>query len=98
MSVNSKHIATFILGAAAGLAAAKYMSMSEEEREKLLKDLKDKANGFKEEAESAAEKAKDYFTELKTKGADALKEHMADAEKMLHELFNKGAEATKPKG
>jgi gas vesicle protein len=98
MSVNSKHIATFILGAAAGLAAAKYMSLSEEEREKLLKDLKDKANGFKDEAESVAEKAKDYFAELKTKGADALKEHMADAEKMLHDLFNKGAEATKPKG
>jgi gas vesicle protein len=98
MPVNSKHIATFILGAAAGLAAAKYMSMSEEEREKLLKDLKEKANSFKDEAESAAEKAKDYFTELKTKGADALKEHMADAEKMLHELFSKGADATKPKG
>jgi gas vesicle protein len=97
MAVNSKHIATFILGAAAGLAAAKYMSMSEEEREKLLKDLKDKANSFKDEAESAAEKAKDYFTELKTKGADALKEHMTDAEKMLHELFSKGADATKPK-
>jgi gas vesicle protein len=97
MSVNSKHIATFILGAAAGLAAAKYMSMSEEEREKMLKDLKDKANSFKDEAESAAEKAKDYFAELKTKGADAFKEHMADAEKMINELFNKGAEATKPK-
>jgi gas vesicle protein len=98
MSVNSKHIATFILGAAAGLAAAKYMSMSEEDREKLLKDLKEKANGLKDEAESVAEKAKDYFTELKTKGANALKDHMSDAEKMLHELFNKGAEATKPKG
>lgn len=98
MSVNSKHIATFILGAAAGLAAAKYMSMSEEDREKLLKDLKEKANGLKDEAEGVAEKAKDYFAELKTKGADALKDHMADAEKMLHELFNKGAEATKPKG
>jgi gas vesicle protein len=97
MSVNSKHIATFILGAAAGLAAAKYMNMSDEEKEKMFNDLKDKANNFKDKAESAAEKAKEYFSELKTKGAEVLKEHMAEAEKLVHELFSKGAEATKSK-
>jgi hypothetical protein len=89
MSVNAKHIATFILGAAAGLAAAKYMSMSDEEKEKLAGDLKDKANKFKDEAEGAFEKAKDYFEELKTKGAEAFKEHFADAEKMMSDLFGK---------
>ena len=31
--VNNKHIATFILGALAGLAAGKYASMSDEEKE-----------------------------------------------------------------
>lgn len=97
MSVNAKHIATFILGAAAGLAASKYMNMSEEEKEKLFKDLKDKANNFKDEAESAAEKAKEYFSELKTKGADALKEHMAEAEKLIQELFSKTTETGKSK-
>lgn len=89
MSVNAKHIATFILGAAAGLAAAKYMSMSDEEKEKLAGDLKEKANRFKDEAEAAFDKAKDYFEELKTKGGEALKEHWADAEKMMADLFGK---------
>jgi len=61
MSVNSKHMATFLLGAAAALAAAKYMSMTPEEKEKLAGDIKDKANKLKTEAESFAEKAKDYL-------------------------------------
>lgn len=89
MSVNSKHIATFLLGAAAGLAAAKYMSMTPEEKEKLANDIKDKAYKLKTEAEQFAEKAKDYFEELRTKGGEALKENLADAEKMMNDLFGK---------
>ena len=50
MSVNSKHVATFLLGAAAALAAHKYMNMTPEEKEKLSADLKDKANKIKGEA------------------------------------------------
>jgi len=92
MSVGSKHIATFLLGAAAAFAAHKYMTMTPEEKEKLAAKLKDKAHQFKDEAENVADKAKDYFAELKTKGADALKEHIADAEKLMHNLF-KGSSA-----
>ena len=58
-----------------------------EEKEKLAAKLKEKAHQFKDEAESATAKAKDYFAELKTKGGDALKEHMADAEKLMQNLF-----------
>ncbi len=89
MSVQPKHIATFLLGAAAGLAAAKYMSMTPEEKEKLADDIKDKAHKLKTEAESFAEKAKDYFEELRTKGSEALKDNLADAEKMMNDLFGK---------
>jgi vacuolar-type H+-ATPase subunit H len=89
MSVNSKHIATFLLGAAAALAASKYINMTPEEKEKLAGDLKDKANKFKTEAENFAEKTKDYFEELKTKGGEVLKEHLGDAEKMMGDLFGK---------
>ena len=91
MSVNSKHVATFLLGAAAALAAHKYMNMTPEEKEKLSADLKDKANKLKGEAESAMEKGKEYFDELKTKGADAMKEHFGDVSSMLHNLFGGGA-------
>lgn len=94
MSVHPKHIATFLLGAAAGLAAAKYMSMTPEEKEKLADDIKDKANKFKAEAEGFAEKAKDYFEELKTKGGEALKDNLAGAEKMMNDLFGKKEETT----
>ena len=94
MSVNSKHIATFLLGAAAGFAAYKYANMSPEEKEKLAKDVKDKANKLKTETEEMMDKAKDYFEELKTKGGDALKEHLADAEKMMSDLFDKKEKTT----
>jgi vacuolar-type H+-ATPase subunit H len=89
MSVNNKHIATFLLGAAAAFAAYKYMNMSEEEKEKLASDLKDKANKVKDEAEQFADKAKDYFEELKTKGGEALKDFMGDTEKVMQDLFGK---------
>ena len=89
MSVNSKHIATFLLGAAAGLAAYKYANMTEEEKEKMMADLKEKANSFKSEAEGMADKAKDYFEELRTKGSSALKDNLGDAEAMINDLFGK---------
>ena len=89
MGVNSKHIATFLLGAAAGLAAYKYATMSEEEKEKMMADLKQKANSFKEEAEGMADKAKDYFEELRTKGSSALKDNLGEAEDVINDLFGK---------
>ena len=93
--VNNKHIATFILGALAGLAAGKYASMSDEEKEKMMNNLKEKANNLKEEASKTAGQAKDYFTELASKGADALKEHFPEAEKWMSDIFgNKSINAT----
>lgn len=89
MGVNSKHIATFLLGAAAGLAAHKYMTMTDEEKEKMMADIKNKANSFKDEAEGAADKAKEYFEELRTKGSSALKENLGDVEGMFNDLFGK---------
>ena len=61
--------------------------MSDEEKEKFIAGLKDKANKFKGEAENAWDKASDYFEELKTKGGDALNEHAANAESVLKDLF-----------
>ncbi len=89
MGVNSKHIATFLLGAAAGLAAYKYINMTDEEKEKLASDIKEKANNLKTDAEAGFDKLKDYFEELRTKGTEALKDNMADAEEMLKDLFGK---------
>lgn len=94
MSVNSKHLATFLLGAAAAFGAYKYMNMTDEEKEKLAADFKDKANKLKTHAMDAEDKAMDYFNELKTKGADAMKEYMPKVEEFFEGLFKSGTKTT----
>jgi hypothetical protein len=90
MSVNNKHLATFLLGAAAAFGAYKYLNMTDEEKEKLATDLKDKATKLKSQALDAEDKAVEYFNELKTKGGDALKEHMPKIEEFINNLFKGG--------
>lgn len=87
MGVDAKHIATFLLGAAAGAAALKYASMSDEEKEKLTQSLKDKASKVKDEASATFDKAHDYFSELTSKGGESLKEHWNDASEYLKNMF-----------
>jgi hypothetical protein len=94
MSVNSKHLATFLLGAAAAFGAYKYMNMTDEEKEKLAGDIKEKANKLKDSAMEAEKQAMDYFTELKSKGADAMKEYMPKVEEFFENLFKGGTKAT----
>lgn len=96
MSVNSKHLATFLLGAAAAFGAYKYMTMTDEEKEKLANDLKDKANKLKNQALDAEDKAMEYFAELKTKGSDALKEHMPKMEEFFNSIFKGGSKSSSP--
>ena len=85
MSVNSKHLATFVLGAVAGVALHKYLKT--EEGEQLLEDLKDKAGDLKKDAEEAMDKAPEYFEQLQTKGTESLKNAFPDADKFLKELL-----------
>jgi septation ring formation regulator EzrA len=94
MSVNSKHLATFLLGAAAAFGAYKYVNMTDEEKEKLANDLKDKANKLKKAALDAEDQATDYFNELKEKGAEAMKEYMPKVEEFFDNLFKSGSKAT----
>jgi uncharacterized protein YicC (UPF0701 family) len=83
--VNAKHLATFIMGAAAGVALHKYLQT--EEGEKMFEDLKSKANDLKTEAEGALDKMPEYFEQLKTQGTEALNKYTPEAEKMLQELL-----------
>jgi hypothetical protein len=92
--VNSKHMATFLLGAAAAFGAYKYMNLSDEEKEKLGRDLKDKANKLKDHAVDAENQAMDYFKELQSKGADAMKEYMPKVEEFFDNLFKGGTKTT----
>ena len=94
MSVNNKHLATFLLGAAAAFGAYKYTKLTDEEKEKLANDLKDKANRLKKAAVDAEDQAVDYFNELKTKGADAMKDYMPKVEEFFENLFKGGNKTT----
>ena len=87
MAVNAKHLATFILGAAAGVALNKYMQT--EEGEKLMADLKEKGNQFKSEAEGAMDNAPDYFEKLKTQLAELLKTNFPNAEQAIDDVLGK---------
>lgn len=98
MSVNNKHLATFLLGAAAAFGAYKYMNMTDEEKEKLATDIKDKANKLKKSALDAEDQAMDYFNELKTKSADSLKEYMPKMEEFFENLFKGGTKTTTTAG
>jgi nitrogen regulatory protein PII-like uncharacterized protein len=91
MSISPKHLATFLLGAAAGAAIIKYKSMSPEEQEALVSDLKTKANTVKDEAEVAVEKLAIYFEDLKTKGMEALKTQMGEAESIINDIMQKAS-------
>ncbi len=88
MSVNSKHVATFLLGLAAGVAANKYMNMSDEEKAQLADNIKSKANDFRAEAENIMDRGKEYFEELKEKGSIAAKEQMGSSiDDIISSLF-----------
>ncbi len=90
MAVNAKHLATFILGAAAGAALTKYIHT--EEGEKMMDDLKEKGNQFKSEAEAALDNAPEYFDSLKTQLADLLRNNFPDAEKAINDVLGKKPE------
>ena len=94
MSVGNKHLATFLLGAAAAFGAYKYMNMTDEEKEKLAANIKDKANKLKTSALDAEDQAMEYFNELKSKGAEAMKEYMPKVEEFFESLFKGGTKAT----
>jgi hypothetical protein len=93
LGVTSKHLATFILGAAAGIALQKYLDT--EQGEKVMEDLKAKGNELKDEAEAAIEKAPEYFKEPKiglsiqfNKVVENFKNQYPEAKKkMISDLF-----------
>lgn len=87
MAVNAKHLATFILGAAAGVALNKYAQS--EDGQKLMTDLKEKGMQLKTEAEGAVDHAPDYFDKLKSQLSEMLKSNFPDAEATIDEVLGK---------
>lgn len=92
MSVDNKHLAAILLGAAAAFGAYKYSNMSDEEKQKMSNNLKSKFHKLKDEAEGSMDSAKNYFSDLKTKAGGLLKEHFPDVEKHFDDFFKTGDE------
>ena len=86
--VNAKHIATFLMGAAAGAALMKYNSMTPEEQQALMDKLKKQANDLKDEAEKTTDTVKNYMTELQEKGMASMKDYIGETEKLFQDLFS----------
>lgn len=88
MSVNNKHLATILVGAAAAFGAYKYSKLTDEEKQKMADSIKDKFHKLKDEAENSTETAKNYFNDLKGKATEMFKEHFPEAEQHFEEFFN----------
>lgn len=87
MSVNNKHLATILLGAAAAFGAYKYSKMTEEEKQKMANSFKDKFHKLKAEAENAGDTAKNYFGDLKAKATEMFKDHFPGAKEHFDDFF-----------
>lgn len=98
MSVNNKHLAAILLGAAAAFGPYKYTHMTDEEKQKLNDNIKDKFHKLKSEAESSADSAKNYFNDLKDKAGGLLKEHFPDVEKHFEDFFKSPGNKTAATG
>lgn len=94
MSADNKHLAAVLLGAAAAFGAYKYTHMTDEEKQKMADSVKDKFHKLKAEAESSADSAKIYFSDLKDKAAGLLKEHFPDVEKHFDDFFKGSSNET----
>ena len=91
MPFGAKLLATFLLGAVTGFAAHKYMSMTDEQKEKLAADIKAKAKALIDEAETAADKASDYLETLVSKTITELKGNFRDLDSFFNDLSGKKA-------
>ncbi len=87
MSVDNKHLATILLGAAAAFGAYKYTKMTDEEKQKMADSFKDKFHKLKDEAEGAGDSAKTFFSDLKNKATDMFKDHFPGTEQHFEEFF-----------
>lgn len=85
MSIGAKHLAGFILGAAAGYAAARYIHMSEEEKKAFHEKWKRKANAFQQEAEDGFKKAESWARDM----GEQAKSFADEAGKAVNEWFGK---------
>ncbi len=87
---KSNYIGGIILGAAAALAIYKFYSMTPEERDELISDIKEKTHELLNNAEDTVEKVEHYVAKIKEKGEGEWVDKMYLAKKMITEFYGSG--------
>lgn len=87
---KSNYIGGLILGAAAALALYKFYSMTPEERDELIADIKEKTHDLLNNAEETVEKVEHYVAKIKEKGEGEWVDKMYLAKKMISEFYGSG--------
>ena len=84
---KSNKVAAIILGAAAGVALVKFLSMPKEKRDEFYDFLKDKTRLLLDNAENTVEKVEQYMDEIKDKGEDEWIDKVYILKKMFKDLY-----------
>lgn len=84
---RTNKIAAIILGAAAGAALIKFLSMPQEERNEFYDFLKEKTRKLLDNAEETVEKVEHYMDEFKEKGEDEWIDKIYILKKMFKHLY-----------
>lgn len=86
MEKKSK-IAALILGAAAGVAIIKYLSMTPEEKSEFCDFIKEKTSDLLDNAEASVGKIEHFMNEYKSKPDDDWIDKLYVIKKMLKDLY-----------
>ncbi len=84
---KSNKVAAVILGAAAGVALVKFLSMPREQRNEFYDFLKNKSRQLLDNAEDTVEKVEHYMDEFKEKGDDEWIDKIYILKKMFKSLY-----------
>jgi hypothetical protein len=84
---KTNKVAAIILGAAAGVALVKFLSMPQEERNEFYDFLKNKTRQLLDNAEETVEKVEQYMDEFKEKGEDEWIDKIYILKKMFKNLY-----------
>jgi phage-related protein len=87
MDKQSKQIAGFILGAAAGVALYKYYSMPREKRKEFWEAVKNTTDELLDNADETVEKVEHYVSEIQSRGKGEWIDKLYILKKMVKALY-----------
>jgi len=87
---KTNKIAAVILGAAAGVALIKFLSMPKAERDEFFSTIKSRTSELLDNAEDTVEKVEHYMDEYKSKGENEWIDKLYILKKMFKNLYGSG--------